>query len=114
MKYDRFGGFVVEIANEVEDGTLEMNNDVLRVFTSTVKSLGASKLLHRGPSTSKPGDAEAGGADDTDRENENGKAGPSFRSDRRIARLLIARHWADQIISKYRESIKAKADHNSE
>jgi hypothetical protein len=85
-----------------------------------IHSLAGPKLLNRGPKTTNTtsntttneqdnddeGDADGGGADDEDDvpQNENTNKGPSFRSDRRIVRLLIARHWADQLIRKFHES----------
>jgi len=125
LQYNRFGGFVIEgIVSDVscsndndvknEEEKLEINQDVLDVFLASMKSLIGPKLLERGPSTSKSGkngnDEDEGGADDADAEEmivEKGskkKKGPSFRSDRRIVRLIILRHWADQIIRKYRET----------
>ncbi|KAL3757212.1 hypothetical protein ACHAWU_003874 [Discostella pseudostelligera] len=40
--------------------------------------------------------------------NNNNKPVPSFRSDRRVIRLLIARYWADRLIEKYDEVQKEK------
>ena len=64
-------------------------------------------LLHRGPSKKKEG-VEADGADDADDANKEDNSGnkQSFRSDRRIARLIIARFWADQLIAKYKTYTK--------
>jgi len=70
------------------------------VFVNTMLRLGGPKLLDRGPSSSQK---EEGGADDPF-EDVHMNQGPSFRSDRRIIRLLIARYWADQIIAKYNAS----------
>jgi len=113
LKYDRFGGFVLDIAKEKEESDnddgddLEVNQETLDVFMSVMKSLGGPKLLHRGPSTSNQDDGEEGGADDAAKDGKGSK-GPSFRSDRRIARLIIARYWADQIIVKYKASCKTE------
>jgi len=115
LKHDRFGGFVLDICNDDDDdGNFIVNEEVLQVFVNTMKSLGGPKLLHRRPSTIQHNDDEneddnEGGADDADKGGkDNGKVGPSFRSDRRIARLVIARYWSDQIISKYKDSCKAE------
>jgi hypothetical protein len=117
LKHNRFGGFVLDLcsADEAKRETQDqqVDEEVLTIFINTMKSLGGPKLLHRGPSTSTQhsgcdeGEGE-GGADDAAGKGEidDGKKGPSFRSDRRIARLVIARYWSDQIISKYKDSCK--------
>eukprot|EP00555_Chaetoceros_dichaeta_P007188 CAMPEP_0198264746 /NCGR_PEP_ID=MMETSP1447-20131203/17236_1 /TAXON_ID=420782 /ORGANISM="Chaetoceros dichaeta, Strain CCMP1751" /LENGTH=115 /DNA_ID=CAMNT_0043953809 /DNA_START=1 /DNA_END=348 /DNA_ORIENTATION=+ len=87
-----------------------MNEDVLDVFVKMFVDLGGPKLLQRGPSTTVSADdqgEEEGGADDGD---DHIAKEASFRSDRRIARLMIARYWADQLISKYKAVIKDKKE----
>jgi len=113
LKHDRFGGFVLDFCSvdeAIQDQ--QVNEEVLTIFVNTMKSLGGPKLLHRGPSTTQHSgcDEEEGGADDVagKSEKDDGKNGPSFRSDRRIARLVIARYWSDQIISKYKDSCKTE------
>ena len=111
LKHNRFGGFVLEFcsADEAKRETQDdqVDEEVLTIFVNTMKSLGGPKLLHRGPSTTQHSgcddDEGEGGADDAAGK---GEKGPSFRSDRRIARLVIARYWSDQIISKYKDSCK--------
>ena len=114
LKYDRRGGFVFPIAKKNEETRTfdTMNVDALDALVATVESLGGPKLLHRAPKKTKPiektgdsdegddSDDDEGGADDADEAPVPGQTGPSFRSDRRIVRLLIARYWADQIIQK--------------
>lgn len=73
-----------------------------------MKSLAGPKLLQRGPSTSKKNDDDddeddEGGADDAIAASSTGKDGPCFRSDRRIARLIIARYWADNLMNLYKK-----------
>ena len=101
LLFDRRCGFTLSISNE--DGSL--NEHVLNVWLERTKSLGGPKLLDRGPSSSKQeddDDEEGGGADDgQERDPEDTKPGPSFRADRRIVRLLIARYWADMLMKKY-------------
>eukprot|EP01083_Nonionella_stella_P220864 789733_1 len=113
LAFSRRGGFMLKIAKKsssAEEGggdVIEVDNEVLSMFVSVMKSLGGPKLLHRAPSLSTSEDPESkDGADDTWKVDTKGKKGPSFRSDPRIARLIIARYWADQIISKYRISCK--------
>ena len=116
LKYDRRGGFILPIASRNEETRKFdiMNEDTLDVLVKTVESLGGPKLLHRAPKKTKPkaddgsdeegddSDDDEGGADDADEAPVPGQTGPSFRADRRIIRLLIARYWADQIIQKYK------------
>lgn len=115
LKYDRRGGFILLIASRNEETRKFdiMNEDALDVLATMVESLGGPKLLHRAPKKKKPkaddgsdegddSDDDEGGADDADEAPVPGQTGPSFRSDRRIIRLLIARYWADQIIQKYK------------
>lgn len=111
MVFSRRGGFMLKIAKKSEDdpGEFEVDETTLRMFVDVIKSLGGPKLLHRGPSTSKNKKDEKDKKDNKEEkedipagiEEEENVAQPSFRSDRRIARLVIARYWADQLISKY-------------
>lgn len=121
LTFDRRGGFVLPLAERDPD-TREytLDEDVLDVFADLMLSMGGPKLLHRAPKKSESmssggdgsdgegGDDDEGGADDAEGEAAPGQTGPSFRSDRRMVRLLIARYWADQIISKYRAAEEKK------
>eukprot|EP00568_Trieres_chinensis_P005816 CAMPEP_0183293254 /NCGR_PEP_ID=MMETSP0160_2-20130417/2009_1 /TAXON_ID=2839 ORGANISM="Odontella Sinensis, Strain Grunow 1884" /NCGR_SAMPLE_ID=MMETSP0160_2 /ASSEMBLY_ACC=CAM_ASM_000250 /LENGTH=306 /DNA_ID=CAMNT_0025454341 /DNA_START=106 /DNA_END=1026 /DNA_ORIENTATION=- len=116
LRFDRRGGFVLPVVerNSETRKYTELNEEVLDVLVNTIKSLGGPKLLHRAPKkvVSNAGsdeDDEEGGADDAEAESETvpGQAGPSFRSDRRVVRLLIARYWADQLMAKYEAAKKA-------
>jgi len=120
LSYDRRGGFVLNLARKKqkqkgEGGQIEeelvVDEEVLDGFLAMFASLGGPKLLQRGPSTSKneydpdeEGDVDAGDDVVTD-----GQKGPSFRSDRRVVRLMIARYWADQLMSKYNAMEKEKS-----
>lgn len=107
LTFNRRGGFMLCI---VKDDT-EIDEDLLLMFVSVMKTLGGPKLLQRGPSSSNKEDNDGGGgADDPIQEESKAGSGPSFRSDRRIARLIIARYWADQIISKYKASVSKETD----
>jgi hypothetical protein len=112
LKFNRRGGFMLGMTkNKVEGDKKEIiiDDEALRMFVAVVRSLGGPKLLHRGPSTSE--DAENEGTDNAWKDDTKNKGGPSFRSDRRITRLVIARYWADQLISKYQISLsKVKID----
>lgn len=123
LKFDRRGGFVLPVAErDAETRKYIWDEEILDVFADLMQSLGGPKLLHRAPkksvSMSSDGDGgsdddgeggdDEGGADDAEGETLPGQTGPSFRSDRRIVRLLIARYWADQIIGKYRAAEEKK------
>jgi hypothetical protein len=102
FSFDRRGGFVIKVNEE----DLER---AAKVFVSRMVTLGGPALLSRrrkGGDTHPDGadndEGDTGDADDGDEVPAN--QGPSFRSDRRMMRLLIARHWADQIISKWNTS----------
>lgn len=112
LTFNRFGGFILDVTTSgSEDDLLQVNEEILNVFLNMFTSLGDTILLHRGPSTmaavgsknddDNDDDGEEGDADETSKVVSIEK-GPSFRSDRRIVRLLIARYWADELISKYR------------
>ena len=71
------------------------------------ESLGGPKLLERNPKKSvhtseddKSSDDESGDEDDAPSKAVTSPT-PSFRSDRRIIRLLIARHYADTLERAY-------------
>ncbi len=108
LLFNRRGGFVLKIAKQIEErpGEFEIDEAVVRMFVAVIRGLGGPKLLERGPSTSKKDELEDEEKEETKDERmgieeEENIAQPSFRSDRRLARLVIARYWADQLISKY-------------
>ncbi|CAB9502325.1 expressed unknown protein [Seminavis robusta] len=118
LVFDRRGGFTLKLKQK--DGSL--NADVLQIWLDRMKSLGGPKLLERAPPKKKvvvdssdeeeeddDGDVDAGGLKQQDDPDEDEPAsGPSFRSDRRIIRLLIARYWADQMMKKFLEAKQEK------
>lgn len=106
LVFSRRGGFMLNLTKN-EKGGLVVDEDVLRVFVRSIKSLQGPKLLQRGPSTSNK-NKENDEVEEQQQEESKPKGGPSFRSDRRIIRLVIAKYWTDQIISKYRASRKNK------
>jgi len=99
--FDKRGGFTLKILNQ--DKTV--NEETLQVLLNRIQSLGNGKLLDRGVSTRILRDDDEdddSGADEPDVVQESEKAAkPSFRSDRRIVRLLVARYWADALKKKY-------------
>ena len=110
LKYSRMGGFILNITKQNtvfdesigEDATVEeINQDVLDVYLSCMVALGGPKLLQRGKSENVDDDEDA---DDVKVVKGKKQKGPSFRSDRRLARLIIQRNWADQIMAKYRST----------
>ena len=100
--FDRRGGFTL---SDIE------SDETKQSWLLRHKSLGGPKLLERNPKIKKQSDGddsssdddeEEGGVDDNDNQNTNGDDDvPSFRSDRRIVRLVIARHFADVLQRAY-------------
>ena len=84
-----------------------MNNDiiicdnVLRMFFDRMETLGGPSLLARAPKKVKS-TYDSENEDQSFEENDtNSNNGPSFRLDRRVIRLIIARYWATQLIQKF-------------
>jgi hypothetical protein len=90
LTFDRRGGFTLK--------NLE-SEETKQQWLVRHKTLGGPKLLERN-SRSQYDDDDDGGADDVEKA-EVSSAAPSFRSDRRIIRLLIARHFADILQAAY-------------
>jgi len=109
LAYDRRGGFVLRIKDK--EGNLK--EDVFQIWLGRMMSLGGPSLLERAPRKVKSADDdEAAGADDAEMSET-----ASFRGDRRIIRLFIARYWADVLIEKYNSSksqIGAEIEENDE
>lgn len=109
LSFDRRAGFVIPIAtkNKVKstsDNTVyEIKREVLSTFLDMMYSLGGPKLLARGPKSTNNEDEEDNGDVDGPEIDPEKTSGPSFRSDRRVIRLLIARYWADMIIKSYKK-----------
>ena len=113
LVFDRRGGFTLNIQQKqtLEDGTTRkvIKEDVLQIWLARMRSLGGPKLLERAKKVvhddSSDDEAEKGGDADeglkTNPDDDDPSAGPSFRADRRIIRLLIARYWADQMMKKF-------------
>jgi hypothetical protein len=99
LKFDRRGGFTMRVCNK--DGS--RNDETVRVLLKRIESLGGPKLLERAPKkTRDDNDSDEDDKDDDEEDNINAQqTGPSFRSDRRLIRLLIARYWADSLIKKF-------------
>ena len=105
LKYKKVGpGFCLDITTQDDDGTDIVNQEVLNIFLQRMVSLAGPTLLNRAPKTSheeddKGSDSDKDGGDGAEEEDEPNI--PSFRSDRRVIRLFIARYWADRLIEKY-------------
>lgn len=102
---DQKTGFMLIMQEEIKE-------DVVEAFLHYMVKLGGPKLLARAPPPRRDADCSSssfheGGDEDAAAatESSSNQAGPSFRSDRRIIRLLIGRFWADRIISQYTEYI---------
>ena len=100
--YDRRGGFTMPMVNQ--EGVLQ--EDLLQIWLERMKTLGGPPLLERGKSTSNK---DSNGEDDDDPDGpatESKSATPSFASDRRVIRLVIARIFADLLQAKFLEQQK--------
>lgn len=112
LKYVKIGpGFTLNVvtknpSDNCGDGGLSINDDVLLVFLNRVVSLAGPTLLARAGKVHRDDDDDDD--DDVDRDNPVGSETEnnvtSFRSDRRVARLLIARYWADSLIELYEKA----------
>eukprot|EP00934_Nitzschia_sp_Nitz4_P001121 Nitzschia sp. Nitz4//scaffold10_size219509//72090//72806//NITZ4_001416-RA/size219509-processed-gene-0.232-mRNA-1//1//CDS//3329532884//1121//frame0 len=105
LSFDRRGGFTLK--------SLE-SEETRNIWLTRQKTLGGPKLLER--NARKSDDDDEGGADDADDnvKTENGSATPSFRSDRRIVRLLIARHFAEVLERLYLKELGSSEDKKDE
>lgn len=95
LKFDRRGGFTL-----ADVGSEESKSKWLLRH----RTLGGPKLLERNMKCDDgDDDNEDDGNDhgDIDHGKKNASDVPSFRSDRRMARLLIARHFADAVQRAY-------------
>mmetsp|Transcript_37822 Transcript_37822/g.43201 ORF Transcript_37822/g.43201 Transcript_37822/m.43201 type:complete len:291 (-) Transcript_37822:161-1033(-) len=98
LTYDRRGGFNLRVRDQ--EGNLK--EEILKIWLDRMQSLGGPKLLERTPKKINVDNDEQD--EDADEAEDAERSQPSFRSDRRIVRLLIARYWADELISKFQSS----------
>eukprot|EP00980_Cylindrotheca_fusiformis_P021501 scaffold8353_cov138-Cylindrotheca_fusiformis.AAC.32 len=101
LSFDRRGGFTLEAIESEET----KSNWLLRHRT-----LGGPKLLERNETMSK--DDDANDVESSGKHEE--PAAPSFRSDRRIVRLLIARHFADVLQRAFLKEQPSKEENEVE
>jgi hypothetical protein len=99
LHFGNMGGFTMNFLDE--SGSLK--EDVLQIWLERVKSLAGPKLLGRGQSKIHGEDEEG----DADGPVATTSAGPSFQSDRRIIRLLIARYWCDTLLKRFLDETQA-------
>jgi len=102
LRFEKVGpGFCLVIASS--DG--EVNTEVLDKFLRRMVSLAGPTLLARAAKTSHDDDdgSDNDGTEEDGDKVDDGSNVPSFRSDRRVVRLVIARYWADRLIEKYNE-----------
>ena len=113
LQFKKVGpGFCLNITTNNGDDEWEVNDDVLLKFLQRVVSLAGPMLLARAAKTSHDNNDGGSGSDnnESDGGEEKNATTPSFRSDRRVVRLLIARYWADRLIEKYRDAQKKKKE----
>ena len=93
------------VAKNPSDEGLSINKDVLLVFLRRVVSLAGPTLLARAGRVHDTDDDDDGDVHrDSSVGSETENNVTSFRSDRRVARLLIARFWADSLIELYKKA----------
>ncbi|KAL3942877.1 MAG: hypothetical protein SGBAC_003000 [Bacillariaceae sp.] len=93
LMFDRRGGFTLaDVASEESKSK----------WLARHRALGGPKLLERKMKC----DDEEDDNNDVDGDTKNTSDVPSLRSDRRIVRLLIARHFADVLQRAYLKAIK--------
>ena len=96
LKFDRRGGFTL-----TDVGSEESKSKWLLRH----RTLGGPKLLERNMKCDD--DDEENNKNEIDDDKKNASDVPSFRSDRRIVRLLIARHFADVLQRAYLKEKKS-------
>ncbi|KAL7504351.1 hypothetical protein ACHAXN_002027 [Cyclotella atomus] len=89
LRFDRRRGFCIDAVNKSGDEYV-IHESVLMNFLQRMVSLAGPTLLQC--SISSTSDEKCSSSND-----------PSFRSDRRVIRLIIARYWADKLIQRYRK-----------
>jgi len=108
LAYDRRGGFNLRVKDK--EGNLK--EDILKIWLDRMQSLGGPSLLERAPRKVTSDDSEHDG--DADDVEEIEAATPSFRADRRVVRLLVARYWADELIARFKSSNSQMETQNDE
>ena len=103
-------GFNLVVAENIIEEDCEeewkVNQETLGIFLKRMISLAGPTLLARAAKAADDddnnNDSSNDGAENGDGQTNSSNNKPSFRSDRRVARLMIARYWADRLIEKYR------------
>ena len=117
LKFERNAGFCLDVVvptttndrgNRVDGVECEwkVDDDVLWKFLRRMASLAGPTLLARAARNGEGGGSDRDGNEGGEIEKEDAKNTTSFRSDRRVIRLMIARYWADRLIEKYDEAQK--------
>mgnify|MGYP006087873095 CR=1 FL=1 len=102
VDFDKRGGFTL-----TNDGIFDVESDSvldesIKTFFAFLPRLGGPKLMPRSKKTEEAeenDDEEA--KEEVEPETVTGVRGQSFRADRRLCRLLLARYWADSIFKKF-------------
>mmetsp|Transcript_28228 Transcript_28228/g.60152 ORF Transcript_28228/g.60152 Transcript_28228/m.60152 type:complete len:319 (-) Transcript_28228:12-968(-) len=118
LKFEKIGpGFCLNIATNHGVGgshDWKVNDEVLLKFLQRMVSLAGPTLLARAAKTSHDNDGSDSDKDGSETSEKNDSNIPSFRSDRRVIRLMIARYWADRLMEKYNEVQKKKGEQTIE
>lgn len=111
LQFGRMGGFTL---NLIDDASGNLKEDVLQVWLERMKSLGGPKLLGRGKSKFADDDEDGDADGPVLAAANNINAGPSFQSDRRILRLLIARYWSDALTKRFLDETQTQETVNED
>ena len=100
LTFDRRMGFSLR-----EDG--EEADEALKAFIDFLPLLGGPKLMPRRQKEERKEGDESGdeGGENGEEDEVVGIRGQSFRADRRLARLVISRYWADRVIDQYTNTV---------
>lgn len=99
LSFHRRGGFTLKDDSE----------ETRRKWLTRHKTLGGPKLLERNAKKAADDDSDDEGGDEEEKQEEQVSSVPSFRSDRRIIRLLVARAFADTLQEAFLKEEAAKA-----
>lgn len=99
LGFSRNIGFHLDIATSGN-----INEEIFDILINRIKSLGGPKLLEKGIKLSDDENIDNEGDADGPSNTNSSSAGPSFQSDRRLVRLMIARYWADLLMKRFLET----------
>ena len=109
VDFDKRGGFTLTKG----DGTEEIWSESVNTFFDFVPRLGGPKLMPRSKKEESKNEEDEEGEAKSQEEEVTGLRGQSFRADRRLIRLIIARYFAERIFARF-DKHKNKDDNEGE